>query len=71
MVLSLAAGGPAQMAGVLPGDILLEIDGQPLARTRAIAASLGPERIGQTIELQVLRGGAVAAVAVIVGARPD
>lgn len=71
MVLSLAAGGPAQTAGVLPGDILLEIDGQPLARTRAIAASLGPERIGHAIALQVLRGGAVAAVTVIVGTRPD
>lgn len=71
MVLSLAAGGPAQAAGILPGDILLEIDGQPIARTRAIAASLGPERVGQTITLRVLRGGATTAIPANVGTRPD
>ena len=48
MVVSLAAGGPAAAAGVLPGDIMLDLDGTPVRRARALAAAMGPERIGQS-----------------------
>ncbi len=69
MVVNLADGAPA--AGVLlPGDILLAIAGAPVATPRAVAAALGPERIGQTVALKVLRGGAVAELHVTIAARP-
>lgn len=69
MVMSIAEGAPA--AGVLlPGDILLEIAGQAVATPRSVAAALGPERIGTSVALKVLRGGAVAAPSVTIAARP-
>ena len=69
MVTSLAPGAPAEQAGVLPGDILLDVDGNPARRARALAAALGPERIGQAVTLRLLRAGALHAVTATV-ARP-
>lgn len=69
MVVNLAEGAPA--AGVLlPGDILLEIDGSAVTAPRAVAAALGPERIGQNVTLKLLRGGALSSQSVTVAARP-
>ena len=69
MIVNLAENAPA--AGVLlPGDILLAIEGTPVATPRNVAASLGPERIGQTVTLTVLRGGAVTELRVTIAARP-
>jgi S1-C subfamily serine protease len=70
MVVSLASGGPAEAAGVLPGDIVLDIDGAPAGRPRALTASLGPDRIGQGVALRVLRAGAVQPISVTIAARP-
>jgi S1-C subfamily serine protease len=69
MVLNIATGAPAA-AALLPGDILLEIAGSPVATPRAVAAALGPERIGKTVALRVLRGGNVVTPSVTVAARP-
>jgi S1-C subfamily serine protease len=70
MVVSLADGAPAATAGILPGDIVLDIDGSPVSRPRALTASLGSDRIGQAVALRVLRAGAVQTIAVTVAARP-
>jgi S1-C subfamily serine protease len=49
---------------------VLDIDGTPVSRPRALNASLGPDRIGQAVVLRVLRAGAVQAISVTVAARP-
>jgi S1-C subfamily serine protease len=70
MVVGLAAGGPAERAGVLPGDVLLAFDGAPVHRPRGLAALLGAERIGQETELRIMRAGAVLTVGVVLAQRP-
>lgn len=70
MVVGLASGGPAEAAGILPGDIVLDIDGSAVNRPRALSALLSPDRIGQTAVLRVLRAGAVQTVDVTIAARP-
>jgi len=70
MVVSLADAAPAATAGILPGDIVLDVDGAPVSRPRALTASLGPDRIGQAVALRVLRAGAVQTISVAVAARP-
>jgi S1-C subfamily serine protease len=70
MVVGLAGAGPAEAAGMLPGDIVLDIDGSGVSRPRALAAQLGPDRIGQTAVLRVLRAGAVQTINVTIAARP-
>ena len=70
MVVGLAGGGPSEAAGILPGDIVLDIDGAPAGRRRGLAASLGPDRIGQAAVLRVLRAGTVQTISVTIAARP-
>jgi S1-C subfamily serine protease len=70
MVVNLADGGPAEQAGVLPGDIVLDVDGTPARRARSLAAALGPERIGQPVALRLLRAGELRTLSVLITARP-
>jgi S1-C subfamily serine protease len=70
MVVGLASGAPAESAGVLPGDIILEVDGRRTGRSRGLATALAPERIGQPTTLKLLRAGEVHMVTVTIGARP-
>jgi len=70
MVVGLASGAPAEQAGVLPGDIILEVDGKQTGRARGLAAALAPERIGQPATLKLLRAGEVHIVTVTIAARP-
>jgi S1-C subfamily serine protease len=70
MAVSIAAGGPAEQAGILPGDILLALDGEAMIRLRGIRGKLGAERVGQAVEIKLMRGGVVQALRLTVGARP-
>jgi S1-C subfamily serine protease len=70
MVVGLASGSPAEQAGVLPGDIILEVDGRQTGRARGLATSLLPDRIGQPATLKLIRAGEVRMVTVTIGARP-
>jgi S1-C subfamily serine protease len=70
MIVSIARGGPAEQAGLMPGDILLALDDQTITGHRAIRAFLGPERVGQNVTVRLLRGGLVQTAALIVAARP-
>ena len=71
MVVSLASGAPAETGGLLPGDIVLDVDGAPVSRLRALAASLGPDRIGQPLIFRLLRAGAIQTITVTIATRPS
>jgi S1-C subfamily serine protease len=70
LVTSLAPDGPAAKAGVLIGDVVLSLDGTPVAAPEDLLDLLTGSRIGQVATLQLLRGGSPAEVAVTIGARP-
>lgn len=70
MVMSLHANGPADQAGLLPGDIVLALDGVPSTTLRRLAEHLGPERVGAACALRIVRAGAVQDVQATIGARP-
>ena len=63
-------GGPAEQGGLLMGDVVLELDGTPVADAGHLAALLGGDRIGQAIPVRVLRAGQAATLSVVVGERP-
>ena len=70
MVVSLAAGGPAEQAGVLPGDILLEVAGEAAPHPRAVARALAGEQVGKVIPLRLLRAGTPVDLQATVALRP-
>ena len=51
IVLSLAPQGPAEQAGLLVGDILIELAGRPLHDVDDLQAALGGDRIGERIRV--------------------
>jgi len=59
-------GGPADKAGLLVGDVVLSLGGRLLRNVRDLALELYQYRIGDTVQLQVVRGqkefGATVAV---------
>lgn len=59
MVVSLAPSGPAELAGLRPGDILLSLDGHSVSGAHALRAFLGPERVGRQVEIRLMRDGQV------------
>ncbi|NLF13531.1 MAG: PDZ domain-containing protein [Anaerolineaceae bacterium] len=70
LLASVNAGGPADTAGLLLGDTLVALDGQPLRHMDDLVAALGGERIGQEARIRLLRGGQIQEIGVVVGARP-
>ncbi len=69
MVVSLAENAPATLT-LLQGDILLALEGVALTSPRAAAAALGPDSVGRTVTLRVLRGGQVMSLSITIAARP-
>src|SRR6516225_7013363 len=71
MIMGVAKDGPAAQAGVLAGDILVTIGGEGVSRPANVAQRLGPEAIGQPIELRLLRAGKILSLMAIVATRPS
>jgi S1-C subfamily serine protease len=70
LVLSRDPDGPSARAGMLVGDIVTAWDGRPIDRVREIMRLLGPESVGRTVDLSLIRGGAPVALKVVIGERP-
>ena len=72
LVVEIERGGPGDVAGLHPGDVILRIDGEPVPSVDAIFKHLDYDRIGSRVKLHVLRrGGLVVELDAEVQARPD
>jgi S1-C subfamily serine protease len=69
LVASLEDGGPAARAGVIVGDILVEIDGVAISGPDGLRAALG-DRPGVQTKLVLLRGGGKLELDVTIGSKP-
>lgn len=70
MTVSLEPGGPSTTAGLLVGDALVRMDGQPLTGLRHLLAMLSAKGAGANVVLTVLRAGALQDLPLTLGARP-
>lgn len=68
LVASVDDGGPAAIAGVQVGDLVVELDGAAITGPDALRTVLG-DRPGKAVTLVVLRGGARVELAVTLGAK--
>jgi S1-C subfamily serine protease len=71
MVMSVAAGGPSANAGVLAGDILVTVAGEPARRFRKVVSLLGHESVGKELDLKLIRGGGLLTLKATISARPQ
>jgi S1-C subfamily serine protease len=70
MVVTIDPAGPAHAAGLLQGDILVAMDGEPVAGVRGIYQRLGPDSVGRMISVELVRAGAPTTAQVTIAARP-
>jgi S1-C subfamily serine protease len=64
------AGSPAAEAHVELGDLLLTLDGQPAESVNALAQQIAGTHPGESVALEVLRGGKPLTINVQIGERP-
>ncbi len=64
-------GGPADKAGLEPGDVILKFDGKPISASADLPRMVGATKPGTRSTLQVWRKGATRDIAVTVGEMSD
>jgi len=70
LVSNVDADSGAARGGVLLGDVVVALNGDPLRDYRQVQRSLGPESVGSTLTLGVVRGGVLTDLRVTIGERP-
>lgn len=70
VVAGVAAGSPAEEAGLVPGDVIVAVNGTPVSNTVELRQLVKAFKAGQRIHLQVVRGATTMSVTVTVAMAP-
>ncbi len=70
MISEVLRGGPADKAGIKPGDVLIAVNGQPVNDSAGMLALIVALPPGQQATLKVLRGQTEAEIKITIGKRP-
>lgn len=68
LIASIEDGSPAAQAGLLVGDILVELDGTAIDGPEGLRIALG-DRAGKSVSISLLRGGARQQVTATIGSK--
>ena len=71
LVGAVESGSPADIAGLLPGDLVLEADGEPVGDARALVTRIREGGVGNEVELRISRQGTLLDVDVPLEERPE
>lgn len=71
MVSAVKAGGPAEAAGISVGDVVFEVDGEPVRSVGNLRALISAGGIDNRLEIHVMRDGAEIVVEPLVADRPE
>ncbi|MFN8482096.1 MAG: trypsin-like peptidase domain-containing protein [Anaerolineae bacterium] len=69
LVLGVEPGSPAESGGLMLGDIIVGVAGQPTPDMEELQGELSGERVGQATPLEIIRGGQKQTASVVVGER--
>jgi len=67
VIMHVESGGPADKAGVLLGDVIVEVAGKPVEHIDAIQDLISTAKIGETVATRLLRAGQIKAVSITLG----
>lgn len=70
LVVGVTDGSPAAAAGVLVGDLLIELDGHAVESPENLLDLLVGDRVGRQASVRLMRGGKATELAITVGERP-
>ena len=66
-IVTVAPGGPAAEAGIQPGDIIVDLAGQPVPSVAALQSVLAAHKPGDRVPARVTRDGAESTVQLTLG----
>jgi serine protease Do len=69
-ILGVHTGGPAELAGLHPGDVVTAIDGTPVSTLAGLLDQVDQRAVGDTIVLHVTRSGSAGDVTIRLEERP-
>ncbi len=69
LVVGVEEGSPAGRGGLMVGDILATLDGQPVEDTDDLLVLLAGERVGRPVPVKLVRGGELTEIEITVGER--
>jgi putative serine protease PepD len=69
-VANVTAGGPAEAAGIQPGDIIVAIDGKKVDEFGQVSQIINQHKVGDEIDVRVDRGGGERSFHVKLATRP-
>jgi S1-C subfamily serine protease len=69
MVISVDSEAPAAKAGILQGDVIIAVNGSEIEGVRSLLRALGPDSVGSSAELLIVRAGVNSKVSVLIGER--
>jgi serine protease Do len=64
LVAAVQLASPAAMAGIVSGDVIVEVDGKSIRDARDVARSIGEVKTGSTVKLMIRRNGKLKTVRV-------
>lgn len=67
---TVVSGGPADQAGVQPGDIITKIDDKAVDPTHSLTSLLGQHKVGDKVTLTLVRNGKTITKDVTLGSAP-
>jgi len=70
LIMHVEPEGPAGKAGILLGDILTALRGEPIENSDDIQIRLGRLRVGESVAISLIRGGERREVSIQLGERP-
>ncbi|MBY4949885.1 Do family serine endopeptidase [Cupriavidus respiraculi] len=70
LIAAIVQGGPADKAGVKPGDVLVSVDGQSISDTTALLNAIAQLKPGAAVKMNLVRRGKPTEVTVTIGKRP-
>ena len=67
LIISVEESGPAERGGLLQGDTIVSLDGEPVRQVDDLLSLLGSDRVGKAVEVAVIRGGVLSKISVSLG----